>query len=141
MEGCGKLFEVAGPRVDSKNNAPIGPVSLKTMSSGETIEAHMEYVHGLKHLPAGRFATRLFDCCKDPAFATTCCIAYTSTMPLEGDRGVPTCCAINRVFNRHAVPLSICPEMVEDPSSWHLFRRLRFIGQCSVSVPPCLTTC
>jgi hypothetical protein len=115
MDGCGKLFEVAGPRVDSKNKAPIGPVSLKTRSSGETIEAHMEYVHGLKHLPAGRFATRLFDCCKDPAFTTTCCIVYTSTMPLGGDRGVPTCCAINRVFNRHAVPLSICAEMVEDP--------------------------
>jgi hypothetical protein len=115
IRGCGKVFEVACSLVDSKNNTPIGPVSLKTMSSGETIEAHMVRVHGLTHLPAGRFVTRLFDCCKDPAFATTCCIAYTSTLSLAGDRGVPTCCAINRVFNRHAVTSSFCAKMVEDP--------------------------
>jgi hypothetical protein len=101
MEGCGKVFEVEGALVDSKNKAPVGPVSLKTMCDWGTIEAHMERVHKLKHLPAGRFATRLFDCCKDPVFATTCCIVYTSLVPLEGDRGVPTCSAISRVFNGH----------------------------------------
>jgi hypothetical protein len=101
--------------LDKKNNVPIGPVNLKTMGGGETIESHMERVHNLKHLPAGRFATRLFDCCKDPAFAATCCIAYASTLLVEGDSGVPTCCAINRVFNRHTAVRSFCVEMVEDP--------------------------
>jgi hypothetical protein len=74
IDGCGKVFEVEGPLVDPKNSASAGPVFLRTMGNGESIEAHMSSTHGLKHLPAGRFATRLFDCCKDPVFAINGCI-------------------------------------------------------------------
>jgi hypothetical protein len=131
IKRCGKLFEVEGPLLDRQKNAPIGPVSLKTMGSGETIEAHMGRIHGLKHLPARRFATRLFDCCKDPAFATTCCIAYCSTMiPCEDcDRGVPTCNSIGRVFSSY--PTSLRSEMVRGISFVHSAQ----LGQAQCACP------
>jgi hypothetical protein len=105
IEDCGKVFEVEGPRVDNSTSAAVGPVSLKTMGNGESIEAHMERVHGLKHLPAGRIATRLFDCCKDPAVAMTCCVAC---LPFacsgRQDHGLAPCCAIARVFAGQVEP-------------------------------------
>jgi hypothetical protein len=76
VDDCGKVFEMEGPRVDDRTSAAVGPISLKTMGNAESIEAHMERVHGLKHLPAGRIATELFDCCKDPAIAMTCCCPF-----------------------------------------------------------------
>jgi hypothetical protein len=86
IDGCGKVFEVEGPVVDPKNSASAGPVFLRTMGNGESIEAHMSSAHGLKHLPAGRFATRLFDCCNDPMFAINGCIpnaANVAFLPFE----------------------------------------------------------
>jgi hypothetical protein len=99
VDGCGKVFEVEGPLVDNSTSAAVGPISLKTMGNGESIEAHMERVHGLKHLPAGRITTGLFGCCKDPAVAMTCCVVC---FPLaccgRQDEGLAPYCAIARVL-------------------------------------------
>jgi hypothetical protein len=106
IEDCGQVFEVEGSPLAWKSKpVPAGPVSLRTMGNGETIESHMEHVHGLKHLPAGRLATRLFDCCKDPV-AMTCCFAYGSSLTCTGDR-LSTCGAIDRVFRNHTSPNSL----------------------------------
>jgi hypothetical protein len=51
IDGCGKVFEVEGPVVDPKNSASAGPVFLRTMGNGESIEAHMSSTHGLLRRP------------------------------------------------------------------------------------------
>jgi hypothetical protein len=72
LEGCNQLFEMEGALLNRTSGTAIGPVSLRTIGYGESIEAHMERVHGLKHLPARRFATSLLGRCEDPITAATC---------------------------------------------------------------------
>jgi hypothetical protein len=98
MSGCDAVFEIEGPQLDS-TGAAVGRVSLKTMGNAESIEVHMERVHGLKHLPAGRIATKLFDCCKDPAVAMTCCCPFISfPCGFRRDIGLAPHAAIARVL-------------------------------------------
>jgi hypothetical protein len=109
VEDCGDVFEVEGPLVDNSTSAAMGVVSLKTMGNGESIEAHMERVHGLKHLPAGRIATKLFDCCKDPAIAMTCCFPFSNLSSRSGssnDVGLAPQAAIARVLDPRGAELA-----------------------------------
>jgi hypothetical protein len=111
LEGCNQLFETEGAPINNALGAAEGPVSLRTMGNGESIEAHMERAHGLKHLPARRFATSLLGCCGDPMTAATCWCAFLPAVA-SWDVGLSPCFAVQRVFTGTAT----LPDMaLEEP--------------------------
>jgi hypothetical protein len=100
---CEHVFETYGVTISNVTGAAVGPVNLMSTGNNESIDAHMERVHGLKHMPAGRFATGLFECCEDPAAVLTCPLAFHPCPCgiLQMDQGFSVCCANHKTLWGH----------------------------------------